>query len=166
LTNACAQIEMKCNHPRNKWPTFPLFTCSLSFFLIFLKGRKSSVTPRCGVGSLIYKNQILFPNFFIMIVNYEEIFFKLSWSSSNGEPNTVLFLFQSLIKVPERDCICECWYSMTGTLYFRKTVSVYSKLSEYHLFFSAYVAEGGRKLIGIFCNNKDEENTIHQYHEN
>ena len=71
LTNACAQIEMKCNHPRNKWPTFPLFTCSLSFFLIFLKGRKSSVTPRCGVGSLIYKNQILFPNFFIMIVNLQ-----------------------------------------------------------------------------------------------
>ena len=46
---------------------------------------------------------------------------------------------------------------MTGTLYFPKTVSVCSKLSEHHYFLVPCVTEGRRMLIGIFCNSKDEE---------
>jgi len=82
---------MSGNHPPYKSFIFLLFTCSLSFFPHLFE--KSSVTLRCGVGSLIYRNEILFANFFIMIVTLRGDFLQIVWYSSYGELYTMLIFF-------------------------------------------------------------------------
>jgi hypothetical protein len=67
-------IEMSHNCPRNKSLIFLLITCSSFFPPLF---EKSSVTWRCGIGSLIYKNEILFAKFSIVIVNLQGVFLQI-----------------------------------------------------------------------------------------
>ena len=129
LRTCLFSIEMSGNHPPYKSFIFLLFTCSLSFFPHLFE--KSSVTwGDVELHHLSRRIKFYSLTFSLWSSICEAIFFKLFDNLAMENHIQCYFFFWSLISVSERNYFCDCWYSMTGTLFFRKRVSVCSKLSE------------------------------------